>query len=150
MTRAVSCRFCVSRVTGGSGSKVPGLSRSRRDFIVLRQELKDLDGLCQAGKERFLSDNIFQAAATHMLQVTIEALLDICTHIIAGEGWGLPKSYTETVTVAARDGIVPPSMEETYKAMVRFRNNSTPSSCRPGSQPVTSSQNPPAQYRSAY
>ncbi|CEP69300.1 Protein of unknown function DUF86 [Moorella glycerini] len=57
-----------------------------------------------------------------MLQVAIEAMLDICAHIISREGWGLPKSYVETVELAAHNGLIPQQLEDTYKAMARFRN----------------------------
>ena len=70
----------------------------------------------------FKSDKINENAAIRMLQVTIEATLDICAHAIAREGWGLPKSYAEVVEIAGREGLIPPDMKDTYKNMARFRN----------------------------
>lgn len=94
----------------------------RQKLQFMRQELRELERFRRMGRDQFKSDSIYEAAATRMLQVAIEALLDACTHVVAREGWGLPKAYAETIEVAAQHGLVPAEMKETYKAMVRFRN----------------------------
>jgi len=57
-----------------------------------------------------------------MLQVAIEAMLDTCAHIISREGWGLPKSYLETIELAVQNDLIPREMASEYKNMARFRN----------------------------
>ena len=57
-----------------------------------------------------------------MFQINIEAMLDICAHACSREGWGLPQSYGETVYLAARHGLIPKDLADTYAAMGRFRN----------------------------
>lgn len=94
----------------------------RQKLQFMRQNLRDLDFFQEMTLDEFKGNFINEAAAIRMLQVTIEAMLDICAHVIAREGLGLPKSYRETVLVAARNGLILPEMEETYKNMVRFRN----------------------------
>lgn len=49
-------------------------------------------------------------------------LLDICTHIIAREGWGLPKTYVESIEMAVYHGLIPNDFLDIYRAMARFRN----------------------------
>jgi uncharacterized protein YutE (UPF0331/DUF86 family) len=88
----------------------------------MRQELRELKKFQGMDISQFQSNSLYEAAATRMLQVTIEAMLDICAHLISREGWGLPKSYVETVELAVHNGLIPPEMEDTYKAMARFRN----------------------------
>ena len=87
-----------------------------RENLAHLEELKDLD------KESFKSDHIKEAAAIRMLQVAIEAVLDICSHIISREGWGLPKSYLESVELAVQNGLIPLELAQDYKNMAKFRN----------------------------
>lgn len=87
-----------------------------RENLAYLEEFKDLD------KESFKSDHIKEAAAIRMLQVAIEAVLDICSHIISREGWGLPKSYLESVELAVQNGLIPLELAQDYKNMAKFRN----------------------------
>ncbi|MGI6285678.1 DUF86 domain-containing protein [Neomoorella humiferrea] len=94
----------------------------RQKLQFMRQELRELKKFQGMDLNQFQTNSLYEAAATRMLQVTIEAMLDICAHIIAREGWGLPKSYVETIELVARNGLIPQQFEGTYKAMARFRN----------------------------
>ncbi|MDN5348331.1 MAG: hypothetical protein PWP65_1895 [Clostridia bacterium] len=94
----------------------------RQKLQFMRTELRELERFRNMDITEFKSEGLYEAAATRMLQVTIEALLDICAHVIAREGWGLPKTYGEAVEIAARHGLIPSEMKDTYMAMVRFRN----------------------------
>jgi uncharacterized protein YutE (UPF0331/DUF86 family) len=94
----------------------------RQKLQFMREELVELQKFQGMSLAHFKSNRIYEAAATRMLQVTIEAFLDICAHLISREGWGLPKTYTEAVELAARNGLIPLEMKDTYKAIARFRN----------------------------
>ncbi len=67
-------------------------------------------------------DPVKEAAAVRMLQVLLEAMLDICCHIIAREGWGMPTTYCEVVSISENHGIIPAELEGHYLKMARFRN----------------------------
>ena len=94
----------------------------REKIKFMRNQISELKELQTMPERVFISDPIYEAAATRMLQISIEAMLDICSHIISREGWGLPNTYTESVELAVKHGLIDPSMEDTYKAMGRFRN----------------------------
>ncbi len=102
--------------TGVDASKL----RSKLGFI--RRQMRNLRRFQEMGIEEFTSDPLYEAAAIRMLQVAIEAMLDICSHLSAREGWGLPGSYAEAVKLAADNGMIPPELEDSYKAMARIRN----------------------------
>ena len=70
----------------------------------------------------FVEDSFYPLAAARALQVALEASFDLCAHIIAYEGWGLPKSYREIVLVALEHGLLPPGLRDSYLQMARFRN----------------------------
>lgn len=94
----------------------------RQKLQFMRRNLRDLDIFNKMDIEEFRSNSINEAAAIRMLQVTIEAMLDICAHVIAREGLGLPKSYGEIIQIAVQYGLIPSDKIETYQKMVRFRN----------------------------
>lgn len=94
--------------------------RSHIDFV--RANLRRLETLHERGREEFLADDIAQAAATRWLQTSIEALVDIANHIIAREGLGVPRAYSETVEILTREGVLPPGRRDALLSMVRFRN----------------------------
>ncbi len=94
----------------------------RQKLQFMRQRIRDLERFKGMELEEFKSDWMYSAAATRMLQVAIEALLDICAHITTREGWGLPKTYGEAVSIAVSNGLIPREMEDIFKDMARFRN----------------------------
>lgn len=94
----------------------------RQKLQFMRDSIRLLERFRAMSLEQFLADSINEAAATRKLQVTIEALLDICAHVVAREGWGLPKTYTDTIVICVRNGLISSDMENTYKNMAKFRN----------------------------
>ncbi|NMB25327.1 MAG: DUF86 domain-containing protein [Firmicutes bacterium] len=94
----------------------------RQKLHFIRQQLKELDRFKAMDEGEFTEEPLYEAAATRMLQISIEAMLDLCSHVIARKGWGLPKTYVEIVEIAARHGLIPKDLEATYKDMARFRN----------------------------
>ncbi|MCL4424952.1 MAG: DUF86 domain-containing protein [Firmicutes bacterium] len=98
------------------------LDKVRQKLQYIRSELRDLKEFGSIDEEAFLAHRHYPAAATRMLQVAIEAMLDLCAHITAREGWGLPKSYKEVVLLAAEHGLIPKELLENFLALARFRN----------------------------
>jgi len=94
----------------------------RQKLHFIRENLDRLEQFKGMETENLKSDHIKEAAAIRMLQVVIEAVLDICSHVISREGWGLPKSYLETVELAVQNGLIPREMAQEYKNMAKFRN----------------------------
>lgn len=98
------------------------LEKVRQKLHYIRSETRELERFRGMEDESFVRHPYYAAAATRMLQVAIEAMLDLCAHIIAREGWGLPKSYREIVLVAAQHGLIPGERKEDFLQMARFRN----------------------------
>ena len=94
----------------------------RQKLHFIRENLVHLEQFKGMEAVNLKSDHIKEAAAIRMLQVVIEAVLDICSHVISREGWGLPKSYLETVELAVQNGLIPREMAQKYKNMAKFRN----------------------------
>ena len=94
--------------------------RSHLDHI--RGDLRRLERIRDHGRLAFLEDEVAQAAATRWLQTAVEAMIDIANHVIAREGLGLPKAYSDSMEILVRDGVLPAEHRDTLVAMVRFRN----------------------------
>lgn len=88
----------------------------------MRCELKHLSDLKDRSEEEFMREPLFERAATRMLQISIEAMIDIGNHIIAREGLGVPQAYRDTVTILTEHGILPQEDRDTFTNMIRFRN----------------------------
>lgn len=94
--------------------------RSHVDFV--RGNLRRLEGVREQGRDRFLDDEVAQAAATRWLQTAVEALIDIANHVIAREGLGVPRAYSEAIEILTREGVLPADRRDAFLDMVRFRN----------------------------
>lgn len=98
------------------------LDKVRQKLQYIRSQVRELERFTDMDEETFSKHPYYAPAATRMLQVAIEAMLDLCAHVIAREGWGLPKSYREIVLLAAQHGLIPADQRENYLQMARFRN----------------------------
>jgi len=94
----------------------------RQKLHFMRENLELLEQFIGMDQQHFTADPITESAALRMLQVSIEAMLDICSHIIAREGWGLAKTYVEIVELTVKNGLIPKEKADIYKNMARFRN----------------------------
>lgn len=94
--------------------------REKLDFID--RNLAVLEGLASLSEAEFLADPFKFPAATRMIQVSIEAMIDIGSHIVARERLGLPKKYRDVFRLLAQAGVLSCEMLPTYENMVKFRN----------------------------
>ncbi|MGE5483849.1 MAG: type VII toxin-antitoxin system HepT family RNase toxin [Ignavibacteriales bacterium] len=98
------------------------LDKVRQKVQYVRSQMRDLEQFLSMDERTFLEDALRAPAAARMIQVALEASFDLCAHIIAQEGWGLPKSYGEVVLVAVERGLLPPELKDSYLQMARFRD----------------------------
>lgn len=94
--------------------------RARIQFI--EDSLERLGSLAAYPFDEFAGDFRNVEAAKHLLQVAIESVLDICTHIVARFRLGVPSDDRETLTLLKDKGLIPSDHVATYQAMNRFRN----------------------------
>jgi uncharacterized protein YutE (UPF0331/DUF86 family) len=100
----------------------PDRRKLRQKVHYVREAVAALERIRSEGRAAFLSDPLKEPAATRWLQVAIEAMLDAAHHIIAREGWGLPKSYREAVDLLVEHEVLPAASKPRFHAMVAFRN----------------------------
>jgi uncharacterized protein YutE (UPF0331/DUF86 family) len=98
------------------------LHKVRQKLQYIRYQARELERFRSMDESTFAGGDLHALAAARMVQVALDAAFDLCAHIIAHEGWGLPKSYREIVLLALERGLLPPKLRDSYLQMARFRN----------------------------
>jgi uncharacterized protein YutE (UPF0331/DUF86 family) len=74
------------------------------------------------GEETYLTDPFVQDVVERNLQVASQVILDVCTHLIAGQGWQSPDTYEDAIVILAQRGAIPDALAERLRGMAGFRN----------------------------
>lgn len=96
--------------------------RISQKLLLMEMNLTKLERLSSYAEDAFLSDFRNIESAKHLLQVTIECMIDICEHIAAKKRLGVPDSSADAIRFVYRSGYVPSVKTDTYVSMTRFRN----------------------------
>lgn len=89
---------------------------------LIKENMVKLGKLKEVPEEVFLKDFEKHDSAKYSLQTSIEAMIDICNHIISRKCLGMPKTKADAFIILCRNNILSPDMQDTYTAMARFRN----------------------------
>jgi uncharacterized protein YutE (UPF0331/DUF86 family) len=89
---------------------------------IIKLSLEKLHTLKAIHQDKFLNDFTYTDTTRHNLQISIEAMLDIASHIIARNGLEFPKSNADAFTILGRHGILSKDKITVYEEMARFRN----------------------------
>lgn len=89
---------------------------------LIKENLVKLDQLKKVPEEVFKDDFEKYDSAKYSLQTSIEAMIDICNHIISRKCLGMPKNKADSFIILCQNNILSPNMQRTYTAMARFRN----------------------------
>lgn len=72
--------------------------------------------------QEFLHDVNTQDIILHNLQLGIQGCIDLGSHIVSDEGWGIPGSFSEIFYLLKDKGVISRDLSEKMIAMVGFRN----------------------------
>jgi len=84
--------------------------------------LDRLYALKSLSKDELLSDIDKVASVKYHFIIAIEAIVDICNHIISKNNLRLPKDYADTFNILEEKGLIDKDLTARLKNMVRFRN----------------------------
>ena len=102
--------------------RVEPSDRITRRFELLRENVGKLRELAALPEADFLSDFARVEAAKHLLQTSIEAVIDVAVQILSTLNEPLPGHHAGVFEALSRHGVVPAERVETYRQMVAFRN----------------------------
>jgi len=91
-------------------------------LLFMSTSLKKLERLRTLDKNSFIEDFTKVDSAKYLLQVSIEAMLDMSSHIIARNRWGKPKDNKEHFKLLSDNGIIDCKDIDIYFNMAKFRN----------------------------
>jgi uncharacterized protein YutE (UPF0331/DUF86 family) len=93
-----------------------------RKISQIRQRLTRLKYKKDVSVARLRSDPDTQDIVLHNLQLAIQGCVDIGSHIIADEGWGIAGSFSEIFYILQEKKVLGPVLTDKMIAMVGFRN----------------------------
>ena len=89
---------------------------------LLEENLKKLNRLKELNKEEFISDFRNLEAGKHLLQTSIEAMIDIANSIIARQRLREPETSADAFRILADNEFISQANKEKYIKMTKFRN----------------------------
>jgi len=98
----------------------PLVVKLRLDTILER--ISRLKTIQEMTEEQFLSDGIMQSFAERNLQIIAQAIIDICTHLVAHNHWGCPETYSDAVRVVSKHNVIEIDLAERLIDFVKLRN----------------------------
>lgn len=82
----------------------------------------DLQGIRKLPERVFLEERPVRAAAERLLQVAIQSVLDIGSHIIAERGFREADGYAGIIDILAEEGVIPERFAARIRGMAGLRN----------------------------
>lgn len=93
-----------------------------RKLSLIEEHLRRIKGLPALTIEGFKKDTTVQDILLFNLTQAIQNCVDIATHIISDEGWGVPGTQREIFDILKDKGVITEELGEKLIAMVGFRN----------------------------
>lgn len=98
------------------------LNKIKQKIMFMQDNIDKLRRLQNISKDIFIEDFRNVDSAKYLLQVTIEAMLDISNHIIARNRLGKPETNKESFEILANKDIIEKKYIDVYFSMAKFRN----------------------------
>jgi uncharacterized protein YutE (UPF0331/DUF86 family) len=89
---------------------------------VLRTNLRRLRRTLDAGRHALLASEDEQLKVERSLQLALQAVLDIATHVIASEGLERPRGYEEVLRILGSSGRIDAELAERLSGVAGMRN----------------------------
>lgn len=89
---------------------------------TITENLEKLLKLSKLSYEEFISDFRNIDSALHILQTSVQALIDTAAYIVSSLGLRIPTSSTEIIDILREEGMIDEYQHKKYIKMVRFRN----------------------------
>lgn len=93
-----------------------------RLLTEMEQAILKLRTLAAHPQTKFLSDSNYYDSAKYNLIVAVEALIDLCNHIIAQEKLGKPEDYADVLRIVGARLSLDPDFMTRLEKMAKFRN----------------------------
>jgi len=92
---------------------------------IIQENLEELEKFQSLKLEELSNSKRDLAAAKYFLRTSIEAMIDIGSHIIAKKFLGIPNTNVEVVLKLVEKGVLSKENAAAYAKMVKYRNRLT-------------------------
>lgn len=96
--------------------KITALLSELKSAIALLKDIAEMD------PGQFLADPHRIASAKYNFIVAIEAIIDICNHLISKNGFRVPEDYADAIRIMAENNVFTADYADTLIKMIKFRN----------------------------
>lgn len=94
----------------------------QRKITFIEENIKKMEYLSSLSEKEFGEKFYYIESAKHLLQISIEAMLDIAHHIIARERYRSPQTYAEAFLILIENQVLPKERKKNFLQMAKFRN----------------------------
>ncbi|MDO8430447.1 MAG: DUF86 domain-containing protein [Candidatus Taylorbacteria bacterium] len=91
-------------------------------LFKLNEHAKFIDDIIKNSDEKIVKDTNLYYSLEHLLQLSIQIILDIGTHILAEEFGDNPKTYAEVIVAMGERDILDKEFAISQEEMAKFRN----------------------------
>lgn len=91
-------------------------------LVIILERIDRLKDIAILSEEQFLSNEIMQSVAERNLQIIAQVIINICTHLVAHNHWGSPKSYSDSVKLVSKHKVIETDLAERLIDLVKLRN----------------------------
>ncbi|MDE2040833.1 MAG: DUF86 domain-containing protein [Patescibacteria group bacterium] len=88
----------------------------------LKQNADFIEDLVRNRSKELESDQPLYNGLEHLMQISIEIIVDVGSHILAEKFHESPSTYEQVITALGTHGIIPKDFAEQQKGMAGFRN----------------------------
>ena len=95
------------------------------EYLAMVDEyLNDLEIILRnvGSKEEFSSSPQVYYSSLHLLQLSIQCLVDMSSRLVSVLGAKKPKEYSELADILNEEGVLDDASKKSFKDMIRFRN----------------------------
>jgi len=93
-----------------------------RGYEIVERVATLKEEILSKSREEILASRLYKSSMERCVHVAIEAILDICRHIVSAKKLGLPETYRELVELASNAGFMPEGLAERIKELDVLRN----------------------------
>lgn len=88
----------------------------------MKLSLKRLSDLSRIPENTFLENFIYFDSAKYNLITAIEAVIDICNHIISRKSFEIPATSADSIKILVKNKVLSAEYQDKFVSMVKFRN----------------------------
>lgn len=93
-----------------------------RRLAKILEEIEFLKTVKTQKLEEFLDDGKSLRSAAKAIETIVQSIIDICSHIVAQNHWGVTDTYRNTIALLASHKVIPNNLSSNLQQVVAMRN----------------------------